>query len=232
MYIIISPSKTQKPSKSEYLQDTQILYPAKHKKVLAALRKLSKNDIQSKMKLTGELLNQTFSNIKNYNIAPESHAFESFTGLVFKGLKKEEYKSEAYDYIKTHLRILDAFYGILEPGTLIKPYRLDFNTKIGLNLYKHWEIDDYFKDHQIINLASNEFSKMIKHHSLVHIHFRQYHNGTYKNQATYSKQARGKLLDYMIQHKVTDTDAIKGFTVDGYSYHEELSDDHNLYFTR
>lgn len=232
MFIIISPSKTQKPNKTNYLEDKEMLYPIKHKKVLAALRKLKKNEIAAKMKLSKELLNQTYFNIKNYASLPESHAFESFDGFVFKGLRKDSYREQEYDYIADNVRILDAFYGILEPGTLIKPYRLDLLTNIGLNLYNHWNIDSYFKGETIINLASNEFSNMLHNQHMITIHFREYKDGSYKNLATYSKQARGVLLNYLILNKITDIEAIKSFHQEGYSFNQDLSDDANIVFSR
>lgn len=232
MVIIISPSKTQSPAKSPFLKDKELLYPTKHKKVLAALRKLKKTEISSKMKLSKDLTNSTYNNIKNYNSLEENHAFMSFEGFVFKGLEKDKYQAEEYRYVEEHVRILDAFYGVLEPGTLMKPYRLDFLMNIGLNLYTHWDIERYFRDELVINLASNEFSKMLPTTNMISIHFRENKNGTFVNQATYSKMARGKILNFMIWNKITDIDAIKAFKEDGYTYHKELSDEENIVFTR
>jgi len=230
MKILISPSKTQSPSLSKYLNDKELLYPLKHKKVLATLRKLTKKDIESKMKLSKDLLNNTYKNIKNYNSLKTQHAFESFNGLVFKGLNKAVYKQQEYNYIEKNLLILDAFYGLLEPGTLIKEYRLDFNMNIGLNLYNHWDIE--LENELIINLASKEFSTVLKNNELVNIHFMQKKDDKFINQATYSKQARGMILNYMIIEKIVDVEGIKRFNLDRYSFNKELSDAFNIVFTR
>ena len=232
MKIILSPSKTQNPNKSGYLTDQPLLFPTKHKKVLAQLRKLTKKDLQEKMKLSKELLEVTYSNIKNYNDLEPCHAFESFTGFVFMGLQKETYNQQEYDYISKHVRILDAFYGVLEPGTLMKPYRLDFTVVLGINLYQHWDVEAYFSDDLIINLASNEYAKMLPTMPMITIHFRQEKDGTYLNQATYSKQARGNLLNVIIQQKITNPNDLKSLQFEGYSYHETLSDENNYVFSR
>lgn len=231
MKIILSPAKTMKPVLSEYLTSSKLLYPKEHKKVLTTLRKLTKSDIKSIMKIDKDLLNQTYHNIKNYSSLEEGHAFTSYDGLVFKGLKKDTYNEGSYNYIKEHVRILDGFYGVLQPGTLIKPYRLDMKMKIGLNLYKHFDIDGYFKDEVILNLASDEYSKMISL-PMINISFLQQKENKYVNQATYSKQARGIFLNYLITNQINDIIKLKSFTEEGYKYNQELSDEYNYVFTR
>jgi len=232
MKIIISPSKTQHLSKSDYLLDKEILYPKEHKKILAQLRKLSKNDIKRIMKIDSNLLNSTYNNIRNYNDLPTYHAFEGFNGLVYKGLQKELYHDYEYDYIQQKLIIIDAFYGILEPGTLIKPYRLDMKMNIGINLYSFWKIHNYFKDEAVINLASNEFSKLIDSSNLINISFLQDINGKFINQATYSKQERGRFLNYLIINGLNNVSQMKEYNDNNYVFNKELSNINNIVFTR
>lgn len=231
MKIIISPSKTMKMSKSEYLIDKELLFPKKHKKVLASLRKLNKKDLEKSLSIKGNLLDQTYHLIKKYQDLEVYHAFESYTGLVYKGLNRDKYQEEEYDYIIKHIRILDAFYGVLEPGTLIKQYRLDMKAKIGLNLYHHWDIEDYFNNEIIMNLASTEFSSML-HKTMINIKFLQDNHGRYLNQATYAKMARGLFLDFLIKRKITSINEMKTFKSDNYTYNESLSDESNIVFVR
>ncbi|XFA99288.1 YaaA family protein [Candidatus Izemoplasma sp. B36] len=231
MKIVISPSKTMNYQKCEYLEDKEPIYINKHKEVLSKLKKFKKTDIPKVYKIKGDLIDKTYRNIIDYDTNDSYHAFASYTGLVFFNLDRDNYKDKEYEYIASNVRILDAFYGILEPGTLIKPYRLDMKTDIGLNLYQHWNIDDYFNNDVVINLASNEFSKMLNI-PMININFLQYKNGKYINQATYSKQARGLFLDYMIKHEIEDISLLKLFNIDTYKFNDLLSDDFNLVFTR
>jgi hypothetical protein len=231
MKIVISPSKTMDMKNSEYLDDRELLFPVKHKKVLASLRKLSKKDLGKSLSVKDKLLDQTYLNLKAYNDAEASHAFPSYTGLVYKNLDREGYKKEEYKYVAEKVRVLDALYGVLEPGTLIKPYRLDMKAKIGLNLYNHWDLGNYFKDELIVNLASSEFSKMLNL-KMINISFLQNKNNRFVNQATYSKMARGKYLNYLIKYKIDSLEKMKLFSEDSYSLNESLSDVSNLVFTR
>lgn len=232
MKIILSPSKTQKAHSLTNYDSKELLFPKEHKKILAALRKLKKSDIKIKMKLSQELLDNTYSNIKNYNSLDSFQAYDAFTGLVFFNMNRDLYQKSEHQYIEEHIRILDAFYGVLEPGTMIKPYRLDMKMPIGFNLYKHWNITPYFDDEIIINLASAEFSKMIASDKLITITFLQEKSGAFISQATYSKMARGQFTDFMIQNKVTSVSELYNFKNDGYNFNKELSDDSNIVFTR
>jgi hypothetical protein len=232
MKIILSPTKTQIEHDHHNFKDQSLLFPKKHKKVLSVLKKLSKSELSKAMKISGDLLEETYKNIKSYKDLKESQAFDFFTGLVFFNLDRENYQEEEYDYIDRHVVILDALHGVLLPGTMVKKYRLDMKMKIGLDLYKHWQISDYFKDDLVINLASDEFSKMLSSDNMITISFLEYKKGTYKNLATYSKMARGKFLDYMIKNKITEIENLKLFNKESYSFNEELSTNINYVFTR
>jgi cytoplasmic iron level regulating protein YaaA (DUF328/UPF0246 family) len=216
--------------KSTYLQDKNILFPKKTKQILTLLRKLTKEDIKKAYKIKDNLLEQTYHDIKNYSKNDYFHAFSSFTGLVYFNIDKDSYQKEEYEYIQEHVRILDALYGVLEPGTLIKPYRLDMKTKLGINLYQHWDLNPYFQDELIINLASKEFSQMIQ--NKIDILFFDEVKGTFKQQATYSKMARGKCIDFMIQNKVKTIEELKAFNLDGYRFNESLSNQTTIAFSR
>lgn len=231
MKIIVSPSKTQKPNHNADFEPKELLFPKKHKKILSLLRKQTKEDLQRVMKIKGLLLDRTYQNIKNYSKLDSFQAFFSFDGLVFKNLDKDSYQLDEMKYIESNITVLDAFYGILEPGTLIKPYRLDMKMNFGINLYHHWDLNEYFKNQVIINLASDEFSKLITE-PMITISFLQNKNGKFVNQATYSKMARGIMLDYLIKNKITQISDIKLFNKDGYEYNSDLSDDSLIVFTR
>jgi cytoplasmic iron level regulating protein YaaA (DUF328/UPF0246 family) len=103
-----------------------------------------------------------------------------------------------------------------------------------INLYKFWkdEINNYFKDEDLIfNLASKEFSKIIDK-PMITIDFKEYKNGSYKSVSSYAKKGRGMMLNYMIRNNIQSIEEIKKFNLDNYTYNKELSDNSNLVFTR
>jgi cytoplasmic iron level regulating protein YaaA (DUF328/UPF0246 family) len=231
MKIILSPSKTANWTKVDYLEDKELSYPTKTTTLFQKITALSKAQLKTALSLSDSLMNPTYDLYHDADNRDLFHAFPSFNGLVFKQLNKETYQAQEWDYIAKHVRILDALYGVLEPGTCIRPYRLDMKAKLGLNLYDFWTITPDFKDEQIINLASNEFSSMLSL-EMIDIVFYQCQSGTCKTQATYSKMGRGKMLDYMITNHVTTIDQIKAFHADGYQYDATRSSANKIAFSR
>ncbi len=232
MKIIISPSKTIKIQSPSILKEQPLLYPKKNKELLSLLQSFNKAELKTIMKIKNKLLDETYYNLQNYDNIPPFKAFDAFYGLVYKGLQKELYHEEEYEYIDKNVVILDAFYGLLLPGNLIKQYRLDMKMKIGVNLYQFWDVNHYFKDDLIINLASQEFRKMINHDKMVNISFLEARGDSYVNLATYSKQARGKFLNFLIMHKITEISEFQNFKEDNYTFNKELSSDFEFVFTR
>ena len=57
-------------------------------------------------------------------------------------------------------------------------------------------------------------------------------NGNFKTIAIFSKKARGMMTRFIIDNNISDIDSLKSFNYDGYLFHEELSTDKNLVFTR
>ncbi|MBN2540521.1 MAG: YaaA family protein [Bacilli bacterium] len=231
MKIILSPSKTMNIVRSDYLQSTAIKYDKMTLKLVRKMQKLKIGQLGKALSIKGNVLNQTYEMYYNYESNESGHAFPSFNGLVYKQLTIKTYLQEEWNYISKHIRILDALHGILNPGTLMKPYRLDMKSDIELNLYDYWELDSEFKDELVINLASKEFSSMLSV-PMITIQFLENKNGKYINQATYSKMARGKMLQYMILNKIESIEKIKNFHEDNYKYNEELSNLETITFVR
>ncbi len=235
MKIILSPTKTQNYSKTLDTPMTTPLFEGHAHKLNNTLKRLSKKSIKSLMHIDGDLLDETYNNIKSFKDAPPNHVIVTYTGLVFKYFDVDAYGEAEMAYLNRHLHILSAKYGILRPYDGIRPYRLDMKMKPnGKDLYKYWQkdMDAYFNnEEEIIDLASTEFSKMI-HGNKTTVGFRDYKNGKVKNLATYAKMARGMLLHQMVLNKTDSIEALKSLTFDTYSYNEELSNDQLIIFSR
>ncbi|MFK5884230.1 MAG: YaaA family protein [Candidatus Izemoplasma sp.] len=232
MLILLAPSKTKELKLTTNLQATDPLFIKETNHLHKILKGFSKAELGKIMKIKNKLLDNAYSDILSFTSSCPGMAIESFNGLVYKGLAKDSYQEPEYNYLEKNLLILDAFYGIIKPSTLIKNYRLDFLMKLGINLYDYWNIDNYLNDEVIINLASKEFSKMIKSTKVITVSFLQNKHGKLINQATYSKQARGLFLNYLVINKIEDLVSITKFDLDNYKYNKSLSDEWNIKFTR
>ena len=92
------------------------------------------------------------------------------------------------------------------------------------------------KDDVLINLASNEYYRAIDTAALratvITPAFKDYKNGGYKIISFFAKKARGQMARYLIQHRLTNPEALKNFDTDGYRYNPDLSNATQWVFTR
>ncbi|WP_367105756.1 peroxide stress protein YaaA [uncultured Psychrobacter sp.] len=182
----------------------------------------------------------------NDNAKPAGYLFD---GDVYSGLDMYNMDKDTATYVNEHLGILSGLYGIIKPLDLIQPYRLEMGTKLnnerGDNLYEFWgeQITEAInnqmannEDKVLINLASNEYFKVVKKKALdaqiITPRFEDQKNGQYKVISFYAKKARGLMVKYAAENKLTDAEQLKGFDLAGYYYVDSESDDKTWTFRR
>ena len=245
MKIIFSPSKEMREEnifEDKEIEFTKSKFKDKTNILINTLKEKSISEIENIMKLKGELLNDTYKDIQDYDKLKYIPAISLYYGVSFKELELEDYSEKSLKYLQNNLLILSAFYGISLPFDLIKKHRLDMTISIiDKGLYNFWkkDINEYISnildnDEILLNLASSEFSKLIdnKKIPMINLDFKEEKDGTYKSISTYSKKARGQFLNYLIKNQVSNIENIKKMELNGYSLNEELSDKKNFIFTR
>ena len=245
MKIIFSPSKEMREEnifKNKKIEFTESKFKDKTNILINILKEKSISEIENIMKLKGELLNNTYKDIQDYNKLKYIPAISLYYGVSFKELELEDYSEKSLKYLQNNLLILSAFYGVSLPFDLIKKYRLDMTMSIiDKGLYNFWkkDINEYISNildsnEILLNLSSSEFSKLIdnKKTPMINLDFKEEKDGTYKSISTYSKKARGQFLNYLIKNQVSNIENIKKIELNGYSLNEELSDKKNFIFTR
>lgn len=182
----------------------------------------------------------------NHAAKPAGYLFD---GDVYTGLDMYHMDKDTAIYVNEHLGILSGLYGVLKPLDLIQPYRLEMGTKLknerGDNLYEFWdeEVTDVINarmadsdDQVLINLASNEYFKAVKKKALnadiITPRFEDEKNGQYKVISFYAKKARGLMVKYAADNKLTTAEQLKQFDLAGYYYCEEASDNKTWTFRR
>lgn len=233
MNIILSPSKEMDFSKK---QNGKLNINEITKSILEELKSKSKDELKKILKISDKLADEAYGYYNNFDDNDMFYAIDMYNGMAFKEIKIEA----SNDFAKEHIVILSAFYGCLNVDSLIKPYRLDFNSNLkvdGMSLKKLWSdyYNNYFKKGEtILNLASDEFSSIIKRDNFNFIDFDFYEikDGKEKRHSTISKKLRGKMADFIVKNEIRKIDDIKNFDVDGYKYVEEKSNDNLLVFCK
>ncbi len=120
-----------------------------------------------------------------------------------------------------------------------------FRSNFGNNLYQFWgsKLTDSLnaqlkkqKSSALVNLASKEYFKAVQPKSInadiVTPNFKDFKNGDYKIISFFAKRARGMMVRYAIDHKITEPEDLKNFDYGGYKFSEKLSEEKDWIFTR
>ena len=241
MKIILSPSKTQNHHRKREEKGRDILKKGLTNKLFDYLKSLPKDDLGEELDIQGNLLDRTFELYQEHSFEDETiPAIECYNGAVFKEIDLENFNNKQLSYIQEKLVILSPIYGPIHSNTEIWPYRLEMRLKPdNINLYEYWQevMESYFADTDlIINLASNEYSKVVEKNfqgKIVDFYFKEEkEDSSLKTVGYYVKQNRGKLLNELIKNQVKSLDKIKEIDLDGYRFNEAESDENNFYFIK
>lgn len=243
MKLFFSPSKGMQYKTLKYFKYSKIQnIPFKEKTdfLLSILKNFSKDEISTKLKIKDKILDEVFNIYSNFYSQEEKEAIALYDGVSYRQLELEKFSKENHNYVENNVFIFSALYGILNACVPIRPYRLDMTNKIlDISPYDFWrkDIEDYllqFKNETFINIASNEFSKILnrKIFKIIDIEFRQYDGDKIKNISTEAKKARGVLLNYLIKNEITCIEKIKAFSALDYKFSPELSSEQSIFFVK
>lgn len=220
MKILISPSKTKNIMEENILNEENNIFRETIEEIVEIMKNKSFEDYL-KIYKKEDLANRYYKFYNSYEEQKSYKAIFTYSGQVFKNL---DIKSilEYEKYIDDNLYILSALYGILRPFDGIKDYRLDYADNISEKKYID-KINEFLeKEDLIINLASNEYSKNIKHENMYTIEFyKKNKQGKYVKQSTDSKTKRGLFLRYMIENNIYKVEDIKKINIKNTVFREE-----------
>ena len=261
MYFLLSPAKSLNETDAipvnlgnYYSQPELIEHSQTLMKILKAKEPI---DLQEMMSISDDLAQLNAKRNQDWawsdtepftddNAKPAGYLFD---GDVYTGLDMYQMDKDTAIYVNKHLGILSGLYGVLKPLDLIQPYRLEMGTKLknerGDNLYEFWgeEVTNTINarmadsnDNVLVNLASNEYFKSVKKKTLnaeiITPRFEDEKNGQYKVISFYAKKARGLMVKYAADNKLTNAEQLKQFDLAGYYYVDDASDEKTWVFRR
>src|SRR5690606_39554355 len=114
------------------------------------------------------------------------------------------------------------------------------------NLYQFWDgtIAAYLNERLstqpgepvLVNLASEEYFKAVRRDVLqarvVHCVFEDWKRDTYKIISFHAKRARGLMMRFAAEHRLSQPKQLREFDLEGYRYASEVSQDDRLVFRR
>ncbi|ABO22964.1 peroxide stress protein YaaA [Shewanella loihica] len=254
MLILVSPAKTldyETPASTQTFTMPALL---EHSEALIKVcRELTPADIASLMKVSDKIAGLNAARFaewhRDFNLDNAKQALFAFRGDVYTGLDADTLSEGSLARAQQHLRILSGLYGLLRPLDLMQAYRLEMGTKLandrGANLYQFWgdivtqEVNKALAeqgDDILVNLASNEYFKSVKPKQIqgqvITPIFKDKKNGQYKVISFFAKKARGMMVRYMLDNKVSRYEELLKFDTAGYYYSEADSSVNEPVFLR
>lgn len=236
MKLIISPAKQMKYTENYYFKISQPLFRTKTLQLIHELQKLSYPELKEILNCSDALAKKAYEQYQhfdpNLNCVPALFAYK---GIQYQYLASEVLDDDSLAWLQEHLNIVSALYGLLRCSDGIVPYRLEMQAKFKDGLYSFWndDIAKAIKDDVIVNLASEEYAKVIRpYKKIIDVRFFEESNGKFKEKGVYVKMARGNMVRYLALNKAKTREDIYSFDIDGYSYKESLSNENTIVFAR
>ena len=252
MKVLLSPAKSldfksQLPTE----KNSDLCFQKEAEYLNSILKRKSPEDLSQLMGVSSKIADLNYERNNDWSLPftkkNARQAVYAFSGDVYRGLDAYSVEDYKIDFMQNSVRIISGLYGLIKPLDLIQPYRLEMGTKLSFdnnkNLYEYWREKitnqlnlELSKDEPVLNLASNEYFKAVDTKVLksdvYSANFKEFKDGNYKTIAIFSKKARGMMTRYIIENNITDISSLKSFNYDGYDYHENLSSDKELIFSR
>jgi cytoplasmic iron level regulating protein YaaA (DUF328/UPF0246 family) len=252
MKIVVSPAKSLDfETEVKTSLHTQGVFLSEAEKLSNVLKKKSAKALSKLMSISDNLAQLNYERNQSwslpFDLENSRQAVFAFKGDVYIGLDAYTISQDKIPALQDKLRILSGQYGLLKPLDLMQPYRLEMGTKLKIrrkdNLYQFWgsEVtnalnDEMADDDFLVNLASNEYYKVIKPKELktpvITPVFKDYKDGKLKMISFFAKKARGMMVRYIIDNNVETIEGLKGFDTERYRFDANLSSETELVFTR
>ena len=246
MKIIISPAKRMVMD----LDGIEVLglpkFYSEAKELRNYLKTLAYDELKNLWQCNDKITIENIERLEKLKLeGPLTPAVLAYDGIAYKNMAPSVFTYNEWEYIDKNLFILSGLYGALKPREGVIPYRLEMQAKISLNglnsLYEYWQDKIYNRvieeDNIIINLASKEYSDIIKPYikddvKMIDIVFAERKNNKLITKPTEAKANRGAMVRYMAENNITNIEEIKKYNLNNYKYSKEESNDITFVFIK
>lgn len=252
MKLITSPAKLMNITNStDLLKSTSPKFIKDAEFIQSYLKEKSPKYLSELMEISPKLADENWQRNQDWKANPKPKescpALYAFTGEVYRGIDAKTLDQKAVDYLQKNYRILSGLYGLLRPSDKVMLYRLEMGRNFEFdsykNLYSFWTEkvtsllnSELKKNELILNLASNEYGKVINKKELkgkmIDFDFHEFKDGKLRTVVVYTKHARGLVVRFCAEINAQTLDDVKAFNYEGYRIDEKLSTASKLVFTR
>lgn len=210
------------------------------------LQGLSYGEAKKLWACNDRIAEQNYDRLQNMDLYHQlTPAILSYEGIAYQYMAPSVFENGQFAYVREHLRILSAFYGVVRPMDGVTPYRLEMQAKAKIagtkDLYDYWGDRLYreiLDDSRIlINLASKEYSRCIEKYLqpedvYITCVFGEFSGEKVVQKSVYAKMARGEMVRFMAENRIGSPEEMKGFDRLGYTFRSDLSDEKTYIFIK
>ena len=237
MRVIISPAKKMNVDTDSlpcrglprFLDRTEVL--------LQRLRELNETELKALWKCNDKLVRLNADRVASMDLHRHlTPAILSYEGIQYRYMAPGVLSDGDLDYLQEHLRILSGFYGVLRPFDGVTPYRLEMQAKLEVcgakNLYSYWDkliADSIFQETDlVVDLASAEYGVCVSRYRppdarILTCMFGEKVGDRVLEKGTLCKMARGEMVRFMAENRVSSPEELKSFDRLGYRFSPEDS---------
>ena len=251
MLILLSPAKTMAgTSKIQAPQGTLPRFREEASEIALRMAQLPMDELRRVLRLSPKLAVECYRKFQDFHSedTPALQALLAYTGVVFKHINPRDFTEEDFRFSQACIRIASGCYGLLRPLDLIKPYRMEYETRLtdlgDMNIYTFWRdrLTDVFlqdirqDDGILLNLASQDvrpsfhWKELERSVRIITPEFKVWKKGKAETVVIYAKMCRGEMSRYLIKNRIDDPEALKSFRWEGFAFKESMSDTDNWVF--
>ena len=246
MKIIISPAKRMKEDTDSLPIQGMPQFPEQTERLLVYLKALSLQELQRLLACNDKIATESYRRFQSIDPRrSRTPAIFAYQGIQYQYMAPTAFTDGEFAYVQQHLRILSGFYGMLRPFDGIYPYRLEMQAKLKTafceNLYEFWGEtlgQELSRNNDIVvDLASEEYSRAARQGVSTNVRwitlrFGEEQNGRFREKGTQCKMARGSMVRWMAENRVTDPEALTAFDGLDYRFSPERSEPDCLIFCK
>lgn len=246
MRIIISPAKKMNAETDILAPAGQPVFLEKTEELKEYVRGLSYREAKALWGCNDKLAELNFGRFQEMDLHKGlTPALLAYEGLQYQHMAPQVFSDGQWQFVQEHLRILSGFYGVLKPLDGVTSYRLEMQAKAKVggfsNLYQFWGADIFRETAKdagwILNLASKEYSKCVEDYldeDLPYLTcvFGQRKDGKILQKGTLAKMARGEMVRFLAENRITEPAGVREFRGLGFAYCPEASEENVLTFLK
>lgn len=169
--MIISPAKKMVTDNDWLAAEQMPCFLDRTEKIRAYLDHLSYEELKQLWGCSDKLARENEQRLRQMRLTEHlTPALLAYEGIQYQYMAPRVFTDDQWDYVRSHLRILSGFYGVLRPTDGVVPYRLEMQAEARVDgagdLYEFWGADicrEVSRDADVIlNLASKEYSRCVE----------------------------------------------------------------------